>query len=183
MWGIGAAVVVGAAAYFKRKTPAATSSANAPAGSGAFTSQQQLQDFGIFQSLTQGQQGSDLQYLSTVLSLFGGSTSPSGTSTTTGGSGGGTTLPSSTAPGTYPGGTAQSVPISPSGAIVSGGGPAGTATAATNAQPGNIGAMASQSAAAQAQQAYNDQQQQANGLPAGNLTTAQVAPYLAALGY
>lgn len=151
MWGAGLVAVIGAASYLKKRsakttaTPAAATSAT----TGAFSSQQQLQDFGIFQSLTQGQQGSDLQYLSTVLSLFGGSSSPSGTSTTSGGSGGGggtlpTTVSTSSGAGTNPGGTATAVPVTPGSAasiaantLPPGAGSAGAAAAASGQSVGN----------------------------------------------
>lgn len=111
MWGLGGAALIGALA-FMRKHQAAGSPAKTPTPTGttAFSSQQQLQDFGIFQSLSQAQQGADLQYLSEVLSLFGGSSmassgSPGGTS------GGGTsTLPAPPNPAGNPGGTATPVP-------------------------------------------------------------------------
>lgn len=117
-WVLGAGVVVLVISYFRK------SSSNSPAAAApskpAFSSQQELQDFGVFQSLTQAQQGADLGLFSDVLGLMtggGGATSGAG-NPYGGGTAGGTAGGSGGTPGQFAGPGVNSTP-SPSGSVSS----------------------------------------------------------------
>lgn len=69
--------------YFRKKSSSSSSTApgGALTGQPNFSQQQEVQDFQIFSALTSAQQGSDLNFLTEVASLFaGGSSSGMGTS-------------------------------------------------------------------------------------------------------
>lgn len=126
---VGGAALLGGVWYLRRKQASAASPQGqqaAPASNGQplFSQQQELQDFGIFQSLTQAQQGSDVQFLSEVASLFGGggasASSPGSTVGGVGGFGGGSA-------GSPVGGTGQPAGVPgatqvPGGSLVPAGG-------------------------------------------------------------
>jgi hypothetical protein len=119
-------------AWFRKKSTG-TATTGAAAKTPAFSQQQEVQDFQVFQSLAGAQQASDLNFLTEVAGLFSGGSStgtPAGGSATGGGGGGGSSspIPSPPSTGTAPPAT---VPASQTKAV-----PPAASTPSPQSQPG-----------------------------------------------
>lgn len=89
LWGWAAALgaIVGGAWLLKKRQTTSPASAASAAAAPAFSQQQQVQDFQIFSALTSAQQGSDLNFVGQMLSLFAGGAAPGSAAATGGGAG------------------------------------------------------------------------------------------------
>jgi hypothetical protein len=119
VWAVG--LVAGIVGFvWVRKHSAQPLTATAPT-QGAFTQQQEVQDFQVFSSLTGAQQASDLNFLSEVAGLFAGGSSVTTAPTTGGGGGGGGSGPPPTGqkpPATTPSGQGYGIVQTAQGPMV-----------------------------------------------------------------
>ena len=116
VWAVGMVAGIYGFMWMRRRSGGTTSSTTAtgtPPGQPVFTQAQEVQDFQIFSALTGQQQGSDLNFLSEVASLFSG------------GASGGTTTPASTPAQTAPANTGGTIPATTQASAAAGPAPTG----------------------------------------------------------
>ena len=114
VWAVGMVAGIYGFLWMRRRGGQTSSTpTGTPAGQPVFTQAQEVQDFQIFSALTGQQQGSDLNFLSEVASLFAG------------GASGGTTTPASTPAQTAPANTGGTIPATTQASPAAGPAPVG----------------------------------------------------------
>jgi len=116
VWAVGMVAGIYGFMWMRKRSSGQSSSpaTGTPAGQPVFTQAQEVQDFQIFSALTGQQQGSDLNFLSEVASLFAG------------GASGGTTTPASTPAQTAPANTGGTIPATTQASPAAGPAPTGS---------------------------------------------------------